>query len=68
MDDKRVEFTVKRKSPYNEDKSVSISLRLNSNLKEKYDEWAIKTNRSRNELMTMALEFAIEHIKVVDEE
>lgn len=66
MDDK-VEFAVKRKSPYNEDKSVSISLRLSSNLKEKYDEWAIKTNRSRNELMTMALEFAIEHIKIVEE-
>lgn len=65
--DKPIEFIVKRKSPYNDDKSVSMSLRISRELQSAYDELAMQSNRSRNEVMCMALEFAIEHLRIIDE-
>ena len=65
---KEPKFTVTRKSEYKEDKSVNMTLRIDKELQKQYDEWAFKTNRSRNELMCKALEFAMEHIEFVDEQ
>lgn len=61
-------FRVARKPKYREDKSVNMSLRIDKELQAKYDEWALKTNRSRNELMCMALAYALDNIECIDEE
>lgn len=54
------------KRPIYEDKSVTMSLRLDKELQKQYDELATKTNRSRNELMCMALAYAIKNIEYID--
>lgn len=66
MDKKK--FRVGRKPKYREDKSVNMSLRIDKELQAKYDEWALKTNRSRNELMCMALAYAMENIEFIEGE
>lgn len=68
MSDTPKKFTVARKSTYKEDRSVTMSIRIDRELQERYDEWAIKTNRSRNQLMNMALEYAIDQIELSDME
>ena len=47
-----------------EDKAVTMTIRIDRTLQEKYNELSVKTNRSRNELIGMALEFAKDKIKV----
>lgn len=61
-------FRVSKKTMNKEDKSVNMSLRIDRELQAKYDEWANITNRSRNELMCMALSYALENIEFMDEE
>lgn len=61
-----VKFTVSRKPDYREDKSMNISLRINKQLVKQYDEWALKTNYSRNQFMCMALDYAIKNIEFID--
>lgn len=60
-------FTVSKKSAYREEKSVNMTLRIDKKLQKKYDEWANTTNRSRNELMCMALSYAMENIELLEE-
>ncbi len=60
-------FTVTRKPEYKEDKSVNMTLRINRELQKQYDDWAMKTNRSRNELMCMALSYALENIEFIED-
>jgi predicted transcriptional regulator len=59
-------FTVTKKPLY-EDKSIILTLRIDKKLKEEYDAWATRTNRSRNELMCMALAYALQNIELTDE-
>lgn len=47
-----------------EDTSVTMTIRINRSLQEKYNELSAKTNRSRNELIGMALQFALDHMEV----
>ncbi len=47
-----------------EDTSVTMTIRIDQALQEKYNELATKTNRSRNELIGMALQFAIENMEI----
>lgn len=61
-------FTVTRKPEYKEEKSVNMTLRIDKELQKQYDEWANKTNRSRNELMCMALAYALGNIEFIDED
>jgi len=70
MDEKKKQsnFKVTRKPEYREDKSMNISIRINKNLVKQYDEWSTKTNRSRNELICMALGYALENIEFIDNE
>lgn len=65
---KQIKFTVTRKPEYREEKSVNMTLRIDKELQKQYDEWAYKTNRSRNELMCMALAYALENIEFINEE
>ena len=51
-----------------EDKSVSMTIRIDRSLQEEYDKLSARTNRSRNELIGMALRFAIENMEVQDKE
>ena len=47
-----------------EDKSMTI--RLERELQEEYDKLSAKSGRSRNELMCMALRYALENLKFVE--
>lgn len=61
-------FVVTRRPAYKEEKSINMTLRIDKELQKKYDEWASKTNRSRNELMCMALAYAIQNIEFIENE
>lgn len=43
-----------------------MTLRMDKDIQKQYDEWANKTNRSRNELMCMALAYALENIEFME--
>lgn len=47
-----------------EDRSVTMTIRIDRMLQEKYNDLSEKTNRSRNELITMALRYALENMEV----
>ena len=44
-----------------EDKTVTMTIRIDRALQEEYNRLAAKTNRSRNELIGMAMKFALDH-------
>lgn len=50
-----------------EDKSVTMTIRIDRSLQEKYNALAAKTNRSRNELISMALQYALDHMELKEE-
>ena len=50
-----------------EDKAVTMTIRIDRSIQERYNELASKTNRSRNELINMALQYALDHMVVQDE-
>lgn len=54
-------------TPKGEDKTVTMTIRIGKDLQEEYDELVAKTNRSRNELINMALRYALEHMELKDE-
>ena len=47
-----------------EDKAVTMSIRIDRTLQEKYNELSAKTNRSRNELIGMALQYALDNMEI----
>ena len=47
-----------------EDKVVTMTIRIDKTIQEKYNELSAKTNRSRNELIGLALEYAKDKIKI----
>lgn len=47
---------------------VSMTIRIEKALQERYNELSAKTNRSRNELICMALQYAIDHMEVQEKE
>ena len=49
-----------------EDKSITMTIRLERELQEEYDKLSAKSGRSRNELMCMALRSALENLKFVE--
>ena len=61
MDDK---FIVTPK----EDKTVTMTIRIDRTLQEEYNELSAKTNRSRNELISIALRYALDNMIIKDEE
>ena len=46
-----------------EDKSITMTIRLERELQEQYDDLSAKSGRSRNELMCMALRYALDNLK-----
>lgn len=51
-----------------EDASVTMTIRIDRALQEAYNNLAARTNRSRNELMGMALQYALDHMELKDNE
>ena len=51
-----------------EDKVVTVTIRIDKGIQEKYNELSAKTNRSRNELIGMALQFALDHMEIKETE
>jgi len=49
-----------------EDKSVTMTIRIDRELQEAYNKLSAKTNRSRNELISMALQYALNHMELKD--
>lgn len=49
-----------------EDKAVTMTIRIERTLQEEYNRLAAKTNRSRNELINMALQYALDHMELKD--
>lgn len=48
------------------DKSVTLTIRIPTEIAESLDKLSQKSNRSRNELINMALNYALENVKFVD--
>lgn len=51
-----------------EDKAVTMTIRIDKTLQEKYNELSAKTNRSRNELIGMALQYALDNMEIKDKD
>ena len=49
-----------------EDKGVTMTIRIDRALQERYNELSAKTNRSRNELIGMALQYALDNMEIQD--
>lgn len=49
-----------------EDKTITMTIRIDKELQEKYNELSKRTNRSRNELISMALKYALDKMEVKD--
>lgn len=47
-----------------EDQSVTMTIRIDRTLQEKYNDLSSRTNRSRNELISMALRYALENMEL----
>lgn len=47
-----------------EDKCVTMTIRVNKEIQEEYNNLAVKSNRSRNEVIGMALKFALENMEL----
>ena len=61
-------FVVKPKSTDSkDDKYVVMSLRIERELQEQYDNLSGKSGRSRNELMCMALRYALDNLQFTDD-
>lgn len=50
-----------------EDKAVTMTIRIDRTLQEAYNDLSAKTNRSRNELICMALQYALDHMELKEQ-
>ena len=50
-----------------EDKSITMTIRIDRELQEAYNELSARTNRSRNELIGMALKYALDNMELHEE-
>ena len=48
-------------------RSVTMTIRIDSELNDKLDELALKSNRSRNELINLSLRYAFENLEFIEE-
>ncbi len=51
-----------------DDKSVVTTIRIDRELQEEYDKLEGKSNRSRNELINMALRYALANLEFISDE
>ena len=50
-----------------EDKTVTMTIRIDRTLQERYNDLSARTNRSRNELIGMTLQYALDHMELRDD-
>ena len=48
-------------------RSVTMKIRIDSELSEKLDELALKSKRSRNELINLSLRYAFDNLEFIEE-
>ena len=63
MDDKKLILTQKKYSG----ESTVISMRIFKDMLKDIDSVAAKTGRTRNEVLSIALEFALKHLEITEE-
>mgnify|MGYP005782469849 CR=1 FL=1 len=51
---------------HKKDKKVTMTIRLDLELQQQFDDLAAKTNRARNEVICMPLTYAINHMEIED--
>ena len=51
-----------------EDRTVTMTIRIDRALQEKYNKLSSETNRSRNELISMALQYALDNMEIKNKE
>jgi len=56
-------FVIKPKTT----RSVTMTIRIDNEINEKLDELALKSNRSRNELINMSLRYAFENLEFIQD-
>ena len=62
-------FVVKqKKQDKKEEKTVVMTLWIEKELQEEFDRLAAKSDRSRNEVMCMALRYALEHLEFIPDD
>lgn len=61
-------FVVRPKKDKKEDNAVIMSIRMDRKLQQEYDALSAKSDRSRNELMCMALRYALDNLEFIPEE
>ena len=59
-------FVVTPKIPTINEKSVTFTIRIEKELQEEYDKLAQTSNRTRNELIGMALKYALQNLQFVN--
>jgi predicted transcriptional regulator len=59
-------FIITKKSTETNDKSVTFTIRIDRELQERYDDLALKSERSRNELISLAMKYALENLEFVE--
>jgi len=57
-------FVVTKRSDSKDDKSAIMTIRVSRDLLERVDRLAYETNRSRNEIVNLALAFAVENAHI----
>ena len=50
-----------------EDKTVTMTIRIDRKIQEAYNALAAQTNRSRNELIGMALQYALDNMEIKEQ-
>ncbi len=63
MDNKKSKFVIKPKTT----RSVTMTIRIDNELNDKLEELALKSKRSRNELINMSLRYAFENLEFIEE-
>lgn len=63
MEDKFI--VTSKKQDKKEDKSVIITLCLDKSLQEEFDKLSVQSERSRNELMCMALRYVLKNLEFI---
>ena len=48
-------------------RSVTVTIRIDNEISDKLDKLALKSNRSRNELINMSLRYAFENLEFIEE-
>ncbi|HJC30763.1 MAG TPA: CopG family transcriptional regulator [Candidatus Anaerobutyricum faecale] len=51
-----------------DDKYVTMTIRTEKKIQEEYNKLSARTNRSRNELISMALKYALDNMIIDDDE